>query len=235
MVPASSRSEFVVVPVGLAVLTRSCWMTLGKGDRHRKGVMVPSRAGMNKTPPMPDAAASEAPMAPGAVSIISRRRVGRACRSRTSQRRSSRKSCICGESRTRRLVSWRSVSWNRLNRPRRPGRARTMLRSSPTICCQRRVAIRVFDRGSSSKMEMRRSRRRGGSWRVLSTELITHPRRVLVVCQEPSPLRSFFTEIGSCRESGSLGSSGRKMASIDSNKMRRTRCWRRAPPWTRPK
>jgi hypothetical protein len=34
MVPANSRSEFVMVPVGLAVETKAAWSAGEKGDRH---------------------------------------------------------------------------------------------------------------------------------------------------------------------------------------------------------
>ena len=58
----------------------------------------------------------------------------------------------------------------------------------------------------------------------------THPSIVLQVHQEPSPVRSFLTEMGSWRELGSSGLRGRKMESIDSKRMRRTRFCLRGPP-----
>jgi hypothetical protein len=100
--------------------------------------------------------------------------------------------------RMRCLSACLSPNWRALNNPRPPGMAKTMERSSPRNLCHNLTPIRRFPR-SSSKMSNNRVARRGGRVMVLSTVSMIHPKTSLIVDHEPSPLRSFLTEIGSSR------------------------------------
>jgi hypothetical protein len=98
MVPASSRSEFVMVPVGFDQLTSFVAMPGGKRARHRIGAsvlapepgLVNSGDGGNATPPMPLPEASAVPWIVGVVATSSARRVGRFAMFAANHRKSSR-------------------------------------------------------------------------------------------------------------------------------------------------
>jgi len=157
--------------------------------------------------------------------MSSRRWVGRDVKSCASQRKSSRKSWVAVCSRKR---LWFLVCCNAacrvLKSPRLPGRAMVMLRSSPSSWCQRCREMRVRERGMAARISWRRVARCGGSAMVCATVSSSHPRTTFFVAQWPSPVASFFCEIGSCRDRWSVGAKGRKTWSIHWNNLRRT-CW----------
>jgi len=104
-----------------------------------------------------------------------------------------------------------------------------MDRSSPRRRCQRSKERRRCVDGMSANSSAKRSKRRGGRVRVMATESMTQPRTVLHVAQEPSPLRSLETEMGSVRCGLSSVDRGRNTSSTDCIKVRRT-CWSCAGP-----
>ena len=96
--------------------------------------------------------------------MVSAMRVGRLLNSAANQRKSSRKSWTFALS--RRHVPCSNGSWNAvcrvLNKPRAPGMAKTMERSSPMTWCQCLVATRRVVQGREARMAWRRAKRRGG-------------------------------------------------------------------------
>ena len=94
--PASSRSEFVIVPAGLSDVTRRLLMYSGHSRRHMTGMSAcqPTRGLMlspgNQTPPAPLPDASWCPSAEGASGMISASLVGRVVRSLAIHLKSSR-------------------------------------------------------------------------------------------------------------------------------------------------
>jgi hypothetical protein len=152
--PASSRSELVMSPPGLSNVTNRSRIFWGNLYRQRTGRRVVSRcrhlspwllrettrarrgiavSSGNHTPPAPRPEASWAPTSVGAVGTSSCNRVGREARSRRIHSKSVRESWNAFPSR-RRLPSYdRRAAWRELNRPRVPGSARDIDRSSPNI------------------------------------------------------------------------------------------------------
>jgi hypothetical protein len=141
------------------VIVASNWKRQSRGGRCR---LVESH-----TPPMPKDEASTVPKKAGVESTISAHRVGRLPRFWSSQRKSSSWSWTAGVRRRRSagwgLAEWTMTDWSWENRPRPPGMARVMLRSSPTSCCHFLREVRVCRRGSASRSSPSRSRRCGGS------------------------------------------------------------------------
>jgi hypothetical protein len=149
-----SRSELVMVPLMLSLETRASWISCAKGKRQSSG----ARWGVVgiQVPPMPKPDASTVPMKVGAESTISAQRVGRAVSSWASQRKSSSWSWTGWERRRRSVglgfFACRSTDWSWEKRPRPPGIANTMLRSSPSSCCHFRQEVRCWERGMDCKI-----------------------------------------------------------------------------------
>ena len=224
--PASSRSEFVIAPCGLAVETRSDWIGNGKVCRQTSGLNVGSPE--SQTPPMPAPLASAAPMATGRSGTISPRRVGREPRSRARWCRSEIASRIGWLRRMRCLSGWLKPVCSVLKNPCPPGTAKIILRSSPKALCQslsetRRRSLRP------SNISKRRNRRCSGSSIVSATESTIQPRRTFRVAHFASPFANLLSEIGSLRCLESVGQFGRKTSSMEWNIVERTRS--RSPGW----
>jgi hypothetical protein len=116
----------------------------------------------------------------------------------------------------------RKASCNVLNKPRDPGIASVIERSSPRRRCHVLVEMRRREGGTESRISWSRRRRWGGSVNVFSLVSIIQPKTVFLVDHAPSPCRSFLTEAGSWRWPPSVLSSGRKTWS---SVWRSTRCW----------
>ena len=135
MIPASSRSEMEIVPLQWSAVTRSRCMSWGKGCRQTTGGASGSSAS-NQTPPVPRQQASHAPRLEGARGTSSMRQVGRNCKESAMARKSSMAAKTCRFRRTRFLSARLSASCNAEKRPRAPGKAIAMERSSsPRIWC----------------------------------------------------------------------------------------------------
>lgn len=143
--PVSSKSLMVRSPSGLRSVTRRAWMEGGKRARQSNG----GESSMNQMPPMPGRAASTAPMPEGESGTNSASRVGRVCKSRARASKSSSWARTCRSIRTRCRSEWRMPVCKVLKRPRPPGMARTMLRSSPKTFCQAFKETRRAPRRSS--------------------------------------------------------------------------------------
>ena len=154
MMPASSRSELVIVPDKWSAVIRD--RRTSGGNVCRQTMLRPS--GRNQTPPMPAREASHAPMHVGRSGTISAKLVGREASDWARSSKSSRWERMDGERRTRCLLLNLRPCCNVLKRPRPPGMARTMLRSSPRMRCHFLTETRWRSR-SSSKMASRRSAR----------------------------------------------------------------------------
>lgn len=99
--------------------------------------------GRNQTPPIPAKEASHAPMQVGRSGTTSATLVGRLAREWAKTSKSSRCERMAGVIRTQWRSLCRKPSCRVLKRPRPPGMARTMLRNSPSILCQRLTETRV--------------------------------------------------------------------------------------------
>ncbi len=114
----------------------------------------------------------------GKVGINSRNQVGREPRLSTRRRKSSRKWCTVGVNLMRWVARPRcKASYNRLKRPRLPGRAGATLRNSPMICChlvmlRRRLWQRSLSRVQSLSCQC------GGRAMVSETVLRSQPRMI---------------------------------------------------------
>ena len=128
----------------------------------------------------------------------------------------------------------RKASCRRLKRPREPGRASDIDRSSPKILCHLSSETRRWLGLKSARMSARRSSRRCGREMVIAAVSRIHPRIFLQVDQQASPCLSFLTEDGSWRLERSESERGRKTSSIAVRRMRRTRRRRSGFPWARP-
>mmetsp|Transcript_7717 Transcript_7717/g.19158 ORF Transcript_7717/g.19158 Transcript_7717/m.19158 type:complete len:219 (-) Transcript_7717:7368-8024(-) len=214
--PASSRSEFVIVPVGLSDDTRRRVIYSGHSMRHRTGTSAcqPFRGWSvslgNHTPPAPFPEASWWPSAEGERGMSSAIRVGRDVRSRAIQRKSSRAWCTPLLRSTRVLLFGEMAFWRRPNMLRDPGKAIAMERSSPRTVCHFFMLVRFWDFGMLSRISHSRSTRCGGKWIVMPTVSTIQPRTSLIVSQLQSPFRSFFRETGSRRNGESSAVKGRK-------------------------
>ena len=190
------------------------------------------RLGVNQAPPAPSPDASCAPTQSGCPGTISERLVGRAAILRPRDSKSSRASRTGWLIRTRFFSQWVRVCCRALNKPRPPGMASTMLRSSPMTRCHTRVLVRFFPR-SDSNISRRRSTRCGGRVMVLLTVSMSHPSMTLVVAQQASPFLSFLTEVGSLCCGCWTGSNGSSTSSMACRRIRRTRVRSRLLPWLR--
>jgi hypothetical protein len=180
---------------------------------------------------MPALAASTAPSTEGCSGTSSARRVGRAATSLTKASNSSRWRRRCLVMRTRCLSARVRPSCKALKRPRLPAMPKDMKRSSPRYFCHCRMPTRFLLR-SSSNMARRRAKRRSGSSRVPARESRIHPRISLRVAQEPSPRRSFFSDMGSLRLP-SLGPGGANTLSALLRMVARTQSRSDSSPCTR--
>jgi hypothetical protein len=97
--PVCSRSELVMSPAGLSVLTSREHNVSENGNRQSSGAR--RLAGSSQTPPMPVPEASTVPRKRGSESTSSPQRVGREARDEASQRKSSSWSCTASVSRKR--------------------------------------------------------------------------------------------------------------------------------------
>ena len=218
--PASSRSELLMSPVGLSKVTRRSRMFLGKTTRHRMGRRVVRRwrraepfevnettrlrRGMaessgNQTPPAPKPEASWAPTRVGAVGTNSCMRVGLSARSLRIHSKSAKASWKDLVRRRRLPSEERRAACNELNKPRVPGRASDIDRSSPRIWYHRSRDKRDWVTGMLASSSAKRCSRRGGRRIVIATVSISQPRTFLRVLQLASPWRSFLTDWGCLR------------------------------------
>lgn len=200
MLPHNSSSLLLTVPLGLRKDTKSSWTCRGKADLHRCGVVLsPVTSGTKKTPPMPVPAASQAPTTLGSEGTSSAMRVGRLERSFASHRKSWRTpwTARVRRSRGRARSSCRNASWRRENKPRAPGNAMDMERSSPSILCQVLVGMVRCVAGMESRISERRSARCGGRAIVWATVSISQPNIRFFVDQVPLPFLNFLSEAGS--------------------------------------
>lgn len=233
IVPASSRSLLLMSPVGLAKVTRRCCTGRGKGARQSNGGpsgCVGSSGGKNKTPPMPGLAASTAPYTTGSPGMSSAIRLGRVARSAARTRKSCRKWWTGPRRRTLCVVSCRRASCMVLNKPRAPGMAVTMERSSPRMRCQALVAMRLRVGGTASRISLRRRTRCGGNCSVMAVVSTSQPRMTFWVLHVASPFVIFLPEAGSCRCAESLGLRGRRTLSKACIRWRLVLALRRFPP-----
>ena len=163
---------------------------------------------------MPAPLASAVPSATGRSGTTSPRRVGREPMSRARWCRSVSASCIGLLMRMRFFSVCLKPVWSVLKKPRPPGMARIMLRSSPNALCQswsetRRRSWRF------SRVSRNRNRRCSGNSMVSATVSTIHPKRTLRVAHLASPLASLLSEIGSLRCALSVGELGRRISSIE--------------------
>jgi hypothetical protein len=138
MVAASSRSEFVIGPLGLSCVARLRWMVGPNGIRQINGCdLVCNWGGGNMIPPMPWPLASDVPNISGGCATSSRRRVGRSCSELASHAKSCKLARMLADTLMRPLSKFRACSaackW--LKRPRAPDIAKDMDRNSPRILC----------------------------------------------------------------------------------------------------
>jgi hypothetical protein len=144
MSASCSRSELVMVPPMFSLETRASWISCAKGKRQSSGASW-GWVGI-QVPPMPKSDASTVPIKVGAELTISAHRVRCAVSSWASQRKSSSWSWMGWERRSQSVgfgfAAWRSTDWSWEKRPRPPGMANTMLRSSPSSCCHFRREVR---------------------------------------------------------------------------------------------
>lgn len=146
--PASSRSEFVMLPEGLESVTSRDVMSCGHAWRQTSGALglYPTRGARpapgNQIPPAPAPDASWCPSATGGNGIISAMRVGRSAMLAFIQRKSSRASWTPLASAIR-PFDWRETACCiALKMFRAPGRASAIERSSPRAACQRLMLVR---------------------------------------------------------------------------------------------
>jgi hypothetical protein len=164
--------------------------------------MFPLGRGTKWTPPMPIPEASWAPNAAGRrAGISSAILVGRLPMSVASQRKSWRTECTTGVRRTLVPLSHRffRTSCKTLNRPRPPGMASTIDRSSPRSFSHLLALARRWRGETESKRSNSRSTRCGGSSTVILMVSTTHPRMFFRVDHVASPLSIFLIDAGSWR------------------------------------
>ena len=114
-----------------------------------------------------------------------------------------------------------STDWSCDSNPRPPAMARIILLNSPNSCCHFFREVRRWCRGSEPKSSTNRSRRWAGSSMVRLTVSRVQPKMIFRVAHAASPFNNFFRELGSFRCGLSVGSRGRRTASIHSNNVRR--------------
>ena len=167
-------------------------------------------------------------MAMGKSGTISPRRVGRAPMSSARWWRSLIASCIGLLMRMRFFSECLNPVCRVLKKPRPPGTARIMLRSSPKALCQSLTdtLLRFWRLSSISR---KRSRRCSGSSMVSATVSTIHPNSTLRVAHFASPFANLLKEMGSLRCSLSVGVFGRRMSSMEWKMVDRTRS--RRPGW----
>eukprot|EP00980_Cylindrotheca_fusiformis_P029291 scaffold22879_cov191-Cylindrotheca_fusiformis.AAC.1 len=106
-----------------------------------------------------------------------------------------------------------------------------MERNSPRSLYHFSRERRRWVEGMELSNSARRWSRRAGKVMVCCSVSMIQPSTFLHVDQDASPLRSLVTEIGSERCGGSrLGSSGRRMRSIEAMRRRLTSCKREGGP-----
>ena len=223
--PASSKSELVIEPVGFSNVISRRRVGGKKGTRQTRGAEpenmvclgVPSAERVStgtcrgvaegwekRTPPAPSPDASWAPTTDGKVGTTSAIRVGRVSKAVARARKSSIAWWKAGERRRRDAdcgFSFRVPgAWSAENKPREPGRANAMDRSSPKSLCHFFRANRCCVGVMLSSNSRNRSRRRSGREMVMASVSTIHPRMVLTVDQDPSPCKSFFKDTASCRQ-----------------------------------
>ena len=146
--PASSRSEFVMVPRGLASVTNCALMWSGQTCRQTRGDVGSQpirgvKAGPgNQMPPAPFPEASWCPVATGGRGTNSAIRVGRSAMLEAIHRKSSRASCTPLWRAMRPFDCSESAFCIVLKMCRAPGRAKDIERSSPRVSCQRFLLVR---------------------------------------------------------------------------------------------
>ena len=131
-------------------------------------------------------------------------------------------------------LGWRSASCRVENRPRAPGIAVAIERSSPSTWCHDFVATCFWSLWIDASISCSRCARCAGSVSIFLRVLTTHPSTIFVVAQVASPFSIFLMEAGSCLCGLWFGCSGRSTLSSACNKTRLTSL-RRAPlPCTNP-
>jgi hypothetical protein len=147
-------------------------------------------------PAMPKPDASTVRRKVGAESTTSAQWVGRAVSSWASQRKSSSWSWTGWERRSRSVgfgfFACRSMDWSWEKRPRPPGMANTMLRSSPSSCCHFRWEVRCWERDMDCRISWRRASRWDESSIVRAMVSIVQPKKHFRVDQAASPLSNFL-------------------------------------------
>jgi hypothetical protein len=90
------------------------------------------------------------------------------------------------------LSLWQMASCKEQKRPRAPGMANAMDRSSPITCCHFLVEVCLWYGVMLSNMACSYATRRGGNWMVLVVVSSTNPSNTLRVDQVALPFNSFF-------------------------------------------
>jgi hypothetical protein len=200
--PASSRSEFVIVPFGLALDFTLAVMSGGHCSLNTVGRHSDSSAMM--TPPTPWLDASTTPIKSGQPTFSLRQRVGRLVDSRKIVRQFDIAAC-------REALRWKYTTGGRLHgerSPRLPGRAVNTCRS-----------FAITDSNSPNRMPRLREPAQSQLWRMVrsfalfssSNHIVfclpskSKPRSVLKSKYCPSPFNNFFSEIGSLLSTMSAG------------------------------
>ena len=105
------------------------------------------------------------------------------------------------------------TDWSWLKRPRLPGSANAMLRSSPISDCHFRSEVRCWWRGMARILSNCFARCSGNSI-VRCIVSIFHPRTIFTVDHDASPFSSFFVELGSFLKTMSPVDNGQSTVSM---------------------